>query len=352
MKKININEIKDGDILYDDAINSNGVVFLAADTKLSKRHIPMLSNLGIVEVVIKDENELKKKKTIIEDKTDEVDIKLTLLYHKTVNNFKSMYKRASEENCIEIDEMDKILTPIMENTLKNNNILSTFRKINRELGEYTYKHCINVGILSSMLGKWLGYSEEEIKELGMAGFFHDIGKSKVSPDIINKKGSLNSAEFEIIKLHPTYGHEILKNSKNISPNIMLGVYQHHERMDGSGYPNNTPGDKIHPYAKIIAVADVYDAMSSNRVYKDAESPFKVYDFLLHTDSSKLDVEIVTTFVKNISNFFVGNIVRLSSGEKGKIVMINPYTPTRPFIQTENKFIDLSKNYNVDIVNIL
>lgn len=357
LRILNIKDIEPGMELGDDLISSSGIVFLSKGTIISARHIEMIEKLGFLSVSIEDSKTLElniepSQSEEFPNKTDDYDISLTVMYHSTVKRFRSVYEKASKEGRLEIDEVDKILTPILDKTLANNNIMSTFRSINTELGEYTFKHSINVAMLAAMLGKWVGFDERRVKELAMAGILHDIGKSKINPAIINKPSRLTDAEFQEIKLHATYGYEIVKNQPNISNDVKQGILQHHERIDGSGYPNGLKGKAIHPYGRILAVADVYDSMSSDRVYRKAECPFKVYDFILSTSASKLDIEYVSAFVKNISCFFIGNIVMLNTGDKGKIVMLNPTALTRPLVQTRREFVDLSKNYDIEIEEVL
>jgi len=218
--------------------------------------------------------------------------------------------------------------------------------------EYTYKHSINVGMVSSMIGKWLGYNSNEVMDLALAGMLHDIGKSRIPLDIINKPARLTPEEFDIIKTHPRAGYDILCESQEVNFDVLFGVLEHHERMDGKGYPSCSVGKKIHEYARIVAVADVFDAITSNRVYKGKISPFKAAEIVMEESAEHLDPEIVQLFLSRIAQFYVGNKVQLNTGEFGEIVMVNRYNLTRPLVQVKEHFYDLSSNYHLQIVEVL
>ncbi len=172
-----------------------------------------------------------------------------------------------------LTEINEELDELVNEILVNDNILGRMRQL-EEKDDYTFNHSLNVSMLATMLGKWIGYSQKQIKQLALTGLFHDIGKLKISDNIINKPGKLTDTEFNKMKQHPIYSYNILKETVGISSNVAMGALQHHEREDGSGYPPlGLKSKEIHEYAKIIAVCDTYDAITSNRVYKPKVSPF-------------------------------------------------------------------------------
>jgi uncharacterized domain HDIG len=164
---------------------------------------------------------------------------------------------------------------------------------------YTYNHSINVGLYSMLLAYWLGIPYEEIYQSTQAGLLHDIGKVKVDIDVLNKKEKLTKEEFEEIKLHTVHGFNIIKDTDCISYEVKKTILMHHEREDGSGYPIKSKSHMINMYTKIVAVTDVYDAMTSDRVYKRRVSPNKAIEMFTTTGINLFDVNIVNTFIKNI-----------------------------------------------------
>lgn len=362
MKQIEVKHLNIGMVLAEDIVNSTGVVILSTGTELTRRNIYMMENLGYQRVAIKTEGDETEEppnskfsfeyQKVLEDRK-EINKRLKLIYDQNIEKFKHFYVAAEQGKAPDIPKLEQIMEPAIEEALENPSIIMTFSALNEQLGEYTYKHCINVGLFSSMIGKWLGYSKKEIKDLASAGVLHDIGKSKISPEIINKPGKLTAEEFQLIKEHPQFGYDLIKEISELSEGVKMAVYQHHEKIDGSGYPNRLKGDQIHSYAKIVAVSDVYDSLTSLRSYKKAISPFKVYEMLLDMSRNHLDYFIVSSFIKNLSNFFVGNFVRLSNGEKAKIILNNKNVITRPLLLTEGgEYIDLAKHYDVSIEEIL
>ena len=233
--------------------------------------------------------------------------------------------------------------------------VSQMHNMNRE-GDYLINHCLHVGILAGLMGKWLNWSVLDQYNLVIAGLFLDIGKLRIAPDILEKKGKLTDAEFEIIKNHPQYGYELIsKTTLQGNQDIMWGVLQHHERCDGSGYPNHLKKDRISRFGRVLAILDIYDAMAGDRVFAKRRSPFDVFA-ILYDDilNGKLDTEYGVLFLKKLCHALNGNWVGLSNGAKGRIVYIDESRVTSlPVVQTtKGEFIDLNANHDVKIEYLL
>lgn len=347
MKLMRINECAAGMYLGEDIINSNGVVFLGSGTRLTQKHLSSLAGSGVEMIYIANPER-------IEDLDNDIilfDKQLNGDFKKTIDSFKNVYQNLRMGNHIILEELKDSLTPLIDKVISNNNILGNLRMI-EVADEYTYKHSINVGMVASMIGKWMGYSQNDLMNLALAGMLHDIGKSKIPNEIINKPGKLDDAEFEIMKTHPRAGYEILSDTKEVSFDVLFGVLEHHEWICGGGYPNGSVGKKIHEFARIVAVSDVFDAMTSNRSYKSKMSPFRAAEVVMEESAAHLDPEIVQLFLSRVSQFYVGNKVQLNTGEIGEIVMVNRYNLTRPLIQVGSHFYDLSSNYGLQIVEVM
>lgn len=203
-----------------------------------------------------------------------------------------------------------------------------------------------------MLGSWIGFSMEQLKALFTAGLMHDIGKLKVPLSVINKHGSLDSAEFDLIKKHTIYGYRILKSSELFSDEICNAVLCHHERLDGSGYPMNYRKEQLHDFAKIIGITDVFDAITTDRIYKKKASPFKAFEILKSEEIKNLDYNYLKLFIDHICTYYVGFNALLQSGEIGKIVYIPPQNVINPIIQIEDAYFDSSVKTDKQIVQIV
>lgn len=218
--------------------------------------------------------------------------------------------------------------------------------------EYTYRHSVCVGIIAALLGKWLKLSSEELYDLALGATLHDIGKARVPAEILNKPGRLTQDEYMEMKRHTVYGYRLLRDIPEISERAALIALQHHEREDGGGYPFSLRSEKIDRLAKIVAIADVYHAMSSSRVYHQAE-PFHIVISQMQNDVfGKFDPSIMLVFLYRIMESLVGRRVLLSSGEEGTILMVDPYEPLRALIKSADTLIDLRLNRGLRISMVL
>lgn len=209
------------------------------------------------------------------------------------------------------------------------------------LDDSTYAHCVNVSLLASMLGKKLNFQKEEIKILSLGGLLHDIGKLKMPEHILQKPEYFHEKEFAAIRKHPMEGYKLL-SKKGLPEDVLMCVLQHHERCDGSGYPYGVKRNQINKYARVVAIADVFEALTSNRVYQEAMTPFEAMRILEEERYEKYEMEYLLTFLEYIAEVYVGMDVRLSNGRKGTIIMANKQDLSRPLIRTKDGFLDLSK----------
>jgi len=199
--------------------------------------------------------------------------------------------------------------------------------------EYTFYHSVNTTILALLLGMGKGYNQSRLLELGMGVLMHDIGKTSVNVEILNKEGKLTEEEFEEIKKHTTYGYDLIRKNRDFSVNSAHVAFQHHERWTGGGYPRGLCGREIHELGRIAAVADVYDALVSKRAYRDALEPYQAYEYVLFQSGYLFDPEIVKIFSRHVSLYPVGTGVELSNGMRGNVIRQNKGIPDRPVVRT-------------------
>jgi HD-GYP domain-containing protein (c-di-GMP phosphodiesterase class II) len=206
--------------------------------------------------------------------------------------------------------------------------------------DVTYTHSLNVSMIAKVFGKWLDLPQARIDDLGVAGLLHDVGKIQIPDAILNKPGKLNPEEYDEIKKHPIYSYR-LAQTQNVSKYVLKAILMHHERYDGSGYPTGAKGDQIDLLAKILAVADVYEAMTATRAYRSKICPFKVLDMLEVESYVQFDPRIIGKILENIANSYVGSKVVLNTGQKGSVVFINKRV-ARPIVEIDGAMFDLSK----------
>lgn len=196
--------------------------------------------------------------------------------------------------------------------------------------EYTFKHSVDVAAMAMIIGKKYGLSDWEVRGIGISGLLHDVGKSKIPNEILNKPARLTDEEFSIMKYHTIYGYRILLEKNDFSEAIMMGVLQHHEKINGGGYPLGITGDKMHSYAKIISLADIYDALVTERSYKKGFSQRDAVEMIMAM-TAELDIDAMKSFLGSVILYPVDSIVSLSNGEKAKVVSNNPDYILRPTV---------------------
>lgn len=221
----------------------------------------------------------------------------------------------------------------------------------RENDDTTYTHCINVGLFCNVFAGWLKLSEEETNLATLCGLLHDVGKLRVPEELLKKTETYTEEDKAAIKAHTREGYLLVKDL-DIDSHIKNAILTHHERCDGSGYPFGLSGFRIDPYAKMVAIADVYDAMTSIRAHRGAMSPIQAIEVMQEEGLQKYDVRFIMIFLENVMNTFIGNRVLLSSGEKGEIIFINKSNITRPTIKCQNHFVNLDEEKDIQIISML
>ncbi|MBQ9342074.1 MAG: HD-GYP domain-containing protein [Lachnospiraceae bacterium] len=245
-------------------------------------------------------------------------------------------------------EILEILNEQKFNTIELFDMLHNIKTVEDSI----YAHCINVAYIARVIGKWMKLDHDIVDDLTIAGLFHDIGKTLVPKDILDKPGKLTPQEYEIVKMHSKMGYDLLISS-GLNARILNAILNHHERCDGSGYPNGIDGSKIDDFTMIIAVADVYDAMTSARSYRHSLCPFKVIANFEDEGLQKYRPSVILTFLSKIANSYQNNRVRLSDNSIGNIVLLNDKQLSRPIIQlNDGSFIDLTTRSDLSIEAIL
>lgn len=217
--------------------------------------------------------------------------------------------------------------------------------------DYRYHHAVLCALSSYKLAQWVGLPEKDWMQVAFAGLLHDIGNVRIDPVILNKPSKLTEEEKEEVRKHTTYGYQILKNVAAVNEGVRLAALQHHEKVDGTGYPLKLEGNRIHMYAKIVAVTDVYHAMTLDKFHRIAQSSYVVLEQLHLESFGKLDPVIVQTFIQKLTSFHHGMKVRLSNGSMGEIVFTDNNHPTRPMVSVLGSIINLAQQRNLFIEEV-
>ncbi len=215
-----------------------------------------------------------------------------------------------------------------------------------------YAHCLNVALIARQMGKWLHFTQEELDILTLCGLFHDIGKVLIPDEILNKPGKYTDEEFSLIQQHPLSSYKLLKDLP-IDGRIKKAALMHHERSDGSGYPQKLKSEEIDDYAEIIAIADVYDAMTAARSYRSPLCPFQAIGMFEKDGLQLYSPKYILTFLNRIANTYQNNRVLLNNGQSANIVMINPKHLTKPMLQMDDgSVVDMMGLPEWEIIKII
>ncbi len=351
MSYLKAEDLEPGMILKSDFIHERGRLFLAEGTTLTAYLINRILELQIPYIRVVQEADGQQVSHLHKTNYDINTENFLRAYNNSNKVIKKLFESVQAGRKFNFKEINKTVGIFIDIIRNDENIVPRLQRVHVS-DEYTFYHSINVCIISILIGKWLRMPISGLRKLGYTGMFHDIGKCMIPPEILNKPGPLNEEEWETMKQHPVYGYNILKRNNITSNDILMGVLMHHEREDGSGYPYGLKGEKIHPYGKIIAVADIFDAMMSDRVYRKKKPPFRVTEYIADRSFDSLDPYISRAFLEGISVFFVGNKVRLSDGRVGKIIYMHPNPPARPVVFTGDEYLDFSERTDLVIVEIL
>ncbi|MFV8826555.1 HD-GYP domain-containing protein [Alkalihalobacterium sp. APHAB7] len=331
--------------LKNDIVNEQGTLLLKEGTILNEQHVQRLLDMGI------DIENYKMNLVPVIGSTLLAPFQQDLLLNNTVGEIREIFSKVKDNDTVLLEVEEKVL-PVVEQISLNYD-LSTLMNGILSKDDYTYRHNIGVSVLASLLAKWLGYSQEEINIISLGGLLHDIGKLNVPDDVLQKEGPLSNKEYETIKKHPVYGCDILKKCGHFSDEICLMALEHHEREDGKGYPYGKAANEIHRYSKIIAIADIFHAMTSDRVYRGQIALYEVLKQMKSEAFGKLDPKMTYLFIQRIMEMSIGNHVFLNDHSTGEIVFIHHDDPINPVINIAGELVDLrySQQFIVSFVSV-
>lgn len=337
---IQTEQLKPGMVLAESVISHTGQILLGPGLYLTEKNIRKLVKWQISYAKVK-----------LPCKIYALHNKYLVTYEKTLNLVADYFGETRVFGEVPIKKFEELIENYIDLMTDVTGVISILHKIKIH-NEYTFGHSLNVAIIAGVLGKWLGLRGKNLQDVILAGLLHDIGKIFIPVHILDKPGKLTEEEMQIIKTHPERGYRLLSDCVGISSDVKVAILQHHERQDGSGYSQILKGQDIHIYANIVAIADVYDAMSSKRAYRCPLPPFIVMETIFELMYEKLNPDICLTFLTNIRKSMVGNLVLLSDGRQGKITVLHDLLQIRPVVQLRNgDLIDLERNRQLEIITV-
>ncbi len=359
MRKIPIEYAKEGDILGRNLYNNLGSMLIREGVRLNKNTIKKLKNIGFFSIYIKDKYTEEIIEEVIKPETMNRIHNLQASLKNIIIDFNRSGKANQKEVYTNVKGIKEIINEIINDVIFSKNILEHLINISI-YDDYTMNHSLNVMMLSTVIARDKNFNMKEIKKLALGCIFHDIGKTFIPIEIINKPDKLTDEEFEIVKSHSEKGYEFLKNYTNLPLTSINIALCHHEREDGSGYPRGLKGKEIHLFSKIASICDVFDALTSDRPYRRATPVNEAMEYLFAAGGDEFSVETIKIFAESINVFPKDTLVRLSDGREGIIYEANNQIHSRPKIKVygqENMevspyIIDLMDTNNIVIDKVL
>lgn len=330
--------------LKQDLFNRMGILIAPANTTLGHEQVRMMEMHGInlepsdVYTHIPKESRSKAEQDA--------------LIEESVKQIGEIFQDMRYSKKIPLLDIRQSIIPMIHETTDQPNLFSLFATLQSK-DDYTYRHNIGVGVVATLIGRWLGMEPNELSQLSMAATLHDIGKVKIPLEILNKTGKLTDEEYATMKKHALLGYEMIKATQGTNHRQALVALQHHERQDGSGYPFGIRAEKIELHSRIVAVADVFHAMTSNRPYRNASPFYETVKQMYHNAFGEFDALIIHLFLDKMMQSLIGNEVMLTDGRSGLIIMANHLDPLHPLVRMEqDNYVDLSKQPSIHIDHVI
>lgn len=357
MSRVDTDKLKPGMVLHSDAYNYDDKLILPEGMVLNEKAIDKLHQHGITSVVIDDTAGVVPAPEDTEN-SYAARLRATPEFKKYKEDFEQTVQVMSQTMSDVVTknaplEADKLVDEAMSILHPPGGDINVFDMVHnmRQYDDITFAHSLNVGLICNVFAGWLGLSEAEIRLATECGIFHDIGKMTIPEEIIKKPGKLTDGEFAIVKTHPVEGYKILMKY-DVDDHVRQAALMHHEKCDGSGYPLGLKADSIDYYAKMVCIADVYEAMTANRKYRDGLCPFTVIEAFEDEGLQKYDTEMIMTFLRKIVDTYMMNRVGLSNGLEGDIIFINKQRLSRPLVKCGDQYIDLMVEKDLRIERLL
>ncbi|MGL4759988.1 MAG: HD-GYP domain-containing protein [Sarcina sp.] len=359
MRLIPLECVKEKQTMPSTVYNTNGRILLRKGIELNDS---LIKNLSLHSLYVKDEysiNEIpdvispalrNKSVTLVKDIFENAEmLKLANVDFNSLSNKESATIVKKKEAYL--DTVQDLSEDLCQSILANKDISGGLVDIKR-MDTYTYQHSVNVATLSVIIGIAIGLSKDLLVDLCVGALLHDIGKVFISDEIIQKPGKLTDEEFNTIKSHPKLGYDYIKNIPTLKTRCKMVVLQHHEKMNGAGYPNALFKDDISILARIVSIADVYDALTSDRPYKRAMCPNDAFEFILSNAGTMFDFQLTKIFSRIIVPYPEGTLVKLSNDSIAVVKRTNPLYPLRPYVQVIKAEDDSIINSNIDLATSL
>lgn len=359
MEVINLDllQVVPGMIAAKAILSDDKQIILPSGAEITSHMINLLRKCKVTRICVKaDSGSLLEHshndEHLAQNHSDKKFLNFVKKYRKLSSKVSSVFEYMRNNAYFPYDIFYELANSDLEELSREADIVAYLYKLKPTL-DYTYFHAMNVGIIAGVIGRWCGFEEEKVKSLILAGLVHDIGKSKIPRIILHKDGQLSIHERKILRFHPLYGYYMAKSTRNIAPEIQYAILQHHEREDGCGYPRGLYNQEIHPFAKVVAIADAYDVMTSNCIYENSMTPFDALEALSSKIFTQFDGEYCKNFICNAIHALLNSTVLLSDKTQAQVLYFNCFMSIKPVVKKlDGTLLDLSENADVSIVEVV
>ena len=366
MKKLPIYMLKPNMVAAENVLDFNRRLILEKGTVLTETLIDRLYANQIISVQVEDEVKPSAPISYVQQKEPLPDLTLSYServrqsqefkvfqenYISSVSNFKGYLNDIVQKNAtVAVSKMLEDSFKLINISKGSFHVFDMLQNM-REYDDDTYAHSMNVALICNVMATWLNWKTSDVELATACGLLHDIGKLSIPPEIIRKPSKLSVEEYLKVRTHPQEGYAILK-AKNLNIHMQNAALMHHERMDGTGYPLNLRGQSIDHFASLVAIADVYDAMTAKRVYREALCPFEVIHIFEQEGFQRYETEFLLPFLEHVVNTYVQNQCMLSDGRTATIVYVNKEHLSRPTVLCNGIFLELARYPELKIARLL
>lgn len=340
MRILNLENVAPGMVLGRPIYDGAGTILLAAGVELSPPYLKRLAELGYSQVYVETPESLDVE--IRELMSDE-------MRRQSIQTVKRIFSAKS----LDFEAISRLVDSIMDEVLATRGVILQLYNL-KDRDNYTYQHSIDACCLGIGFGRRLQLDQVRLKKLAIGLLLHDIGKTTIPDEILNKPGKFTPEEYKRMQTHPMAGWNLLKDMDDLSPLSRAVVLQHHEKWDGTGYPAGLKGDEIHPFGQIGGIIEVWDALTSDRVYRPKFQPHEAMEYIMGSAGRHFSMDLVKKFLRCVPPYKLGATVELSTGEVGVVVSLDTENTMRPLVRlldgrTER---DLAVQMDVTVVKVL
>ncbi|WP_438314016.1 HD-GYP domain-containing protein [Sporosarcina sp. FA9] len=361
---VKVSGLRPGFRISEDIFANTSNPIIRQNSELTAEHLEILDVFGVKKIKVHDLVVIKKEESLDSDDFASIDpddilskipmnqIDTVTLYRDAVQKYKKEFSSWQAGIKPDVAKVRAIIIPLVDAFIGQKKLLPILNDLSN-LKEYMYHHSIAVGILSSAISNQMELPLGQTIQVGISGALADCGMAKIDESIINKAAFLTSSEFNEVKKHTIYSYQMIQDTPLLRQEMKLAIIQHHERLDGSGYPRGEKREEISIYSQIVAVADVFHAMTSERVYREKVSPYKVIEMITEEEFGKFDIKVVQALHNLVGDLSIGTKVRLTNGDEGEVIFVHRDARLRPMVKLSNgSIMDLTVNRSIAVERVL